>query len=157
MNFGASADRRIWAWLAVAACAAVIWGFSSDAFSAVGTSRILLPLLRWLFPGADARTLLHLHVLVRKSAHLTEYAVLGVLAFRAWHLSLAGPRARLVALALCLVVAVAGVDELRQTFVPSRTGALSDVVLDTVGGPLGLLAIVSIQRWLAPPLGADRA
>jgi VanZ family protein len=151
-----SVRRRAWAWAAVAACVAVIWGFSSDAFSAVGTSRILLPLLRWLFPDLDTASLLHLHYSLRKGAHLTEYAVLGVLAFRAWHLSLQGPRGRLAALALGLVVAVAGVDELRQTFIPSRTGALSDVVLDSMGGALGLVLVVALQRWLVPPLAGNR-
>lgn len=66
---------------------------------------------------------------VRKLGHFGGYAVLGALAARA-----AGrPGA---ALAIGLLYAAA--DEWHQTFVPGRSGQLSDVLLDTAGTAAGL-------------------
>jgi len=90
MSLSRSPDARARrAWLAVAACATLILLFSGDEFSAGATSRVFGPLLRWLFPDLDAASFHVLHLWVRKLAHLTEYALLGLLAFRALRLSLA--------------------------------------------------------------------
>ena len=70
-------------WLPVIVWAGVIWTLSSDAFSGDHTSGLLVPLLNVLLPGASPATLLAAHAAVRKLAHVTEYAVLAVLVFRA--------------------------------------------------------------------------
>lgn len=137
-------ERR--AWLAVAAWIAVILGFSGDEFSAGSTSRIIGPLLQWLFPHLDAAARLALHLWVRKLAHLTEYAALGLLVFRALRLSLAIPLARTALLGLLVVLGVAATDELRQAFLASRTGSLVDVGIDCAGGALGVFLVVALHR-----------
>ena len=72
-------------------------------------------------------------LLLRKLAHLVEFAILGALLARA-----------LPALhALVAGVLYAAFDELHQHFVPGRTGALRDVAIDAVGVMLGILA----WRW----------
>ena len=48
--------------------------------SSPNTSRIIRPLLLWLFPDISEASLAYLHILVRKAAHFTEYAVLALLA-----------------------------------------------------------------------------
>lgn len=147
------ARRRVrLAWLAVAACVAAILLFSGEEFAARNTSGILGPILRWLFPQMSADDLYRTHLLVRKGAHLTEYGLLGLLAFRALRLSLAASLAKVALLSLALVLGVAATDELRQSFLPSRTGALADVALDALGGLIGLGVILAAQR--ATGLGA---
>jgi VanZ family protein len=77
------------------------------------------------------------HAVVRKAAHVTEYAILGVLVMRALedeHTSLA----RLALRALPLCAGYAALDELHQTLVPTRTGAVLDVLLDSAGAAAGI-------------------
>jgi VanZ family protein len=89
-------------------------------------------------------------VFVRKCAHLTEYAVLALLLWRALHKP-PGPgvarwRWPVAGLVLALVALYAASDEFHQTFVPSREGCVTDVVLDTIGGALGLLCLWTAGR-----------
>ena len=93
------------------------------------------PLLKWLFPGYSEGELTSLHVLVRKAGHFLEYAVLAFFARRAFisstHLFI---RRRWFELALLLVVVNSFLDELHQSFVPSRTGSIYDSFIDIAGG-----------------------
>jgi VanZ family protein len=126
-----------------------VWTLSSDAFASPSTSRVLEPLVRWLWPNVPAELLLRLHHLVRKAAHLTEYAVLGVLALRALRVGSLRPVLHSAALALAFAVAVAAADEARQSRSRARTGAVSDVALDATGAALGIggtLVVVSRSR-----------
>lgn len=154
----AGPGRALRAWLAVAACIGLILAFSGDEFSAPSTSRILGPLLRWLFPELHGATLHAIHVWVRKAAHVVEYALLGLLAFRALRLSLAISLPRTAVLGLAVVLAVAAADELRQSFLASRTGSIADVGFDLAGGALGVFAIVAAHRaaGIGPPVSAGR-
>ena len=43
------------------------------------TSRFLVPFLRWLMPDISRATIAQIHILLRKGAHLAEYAILAVL------------------------------------------------------------------------------
>ena len=71
-------------WLPVLIWMALIFTASSDAHSYEHSSRILEPLLHWLFPHMPADTVDRIiHHLLRKCAHLTEYAVLALLLWRA--------------------------------------------------------------------------
>ena len=112
---------------------AVIVGFSTDAASSEHTESWLLPFLRTLAPWATAAQLEALHWLVRKIAHLSEYAILAALWLRAFvrGRGLTPRNAGLLALAIC--AAWAALDELHQSFVPSRSPSVADVALDTVG------------------------
>ena len=98
------------------------------------TSRIIRPLLEFLFPTATPETILLYHGIIRKLAHLTEYAVLGFLACRAF-VFLQHP----FVFAALLVFAVAAMDETYQSFNPLRTGSPVDVLIDVSGG---IVAIV---------------
>ncbi len=123
-------------WLPVVAWAAMIWTFSSSSFQGEETGRFLLPLLGFLLPGASAATLELLHGGVRKLAHITEFAIFAALLVRA--LGVAGrSRRRIVVPALVLGLAWAGIDEIRQTFVPERVGSPVDVGFDGLGVLLG--------------------
>ena len=117
---------------------------SSDNFSASNTSRIIGPLVLWLFPHTSPETLAVIHFITRKIAHFTEYAILGFLAARAFRTS---PRPainqRWFLICLTLIVVYALMDEYHQTFVPSRTPSIYDSFIDIAGG---LTALILISR-----------
>lgn len=115
------------------------------------SSHIIAPVLRWFFPGIPDQTVHACVFAVRKSAHVTEYAILGLLVWRALQKPSATnsggwlwPRA---GLALVIVALYAASDELHQAFVPTRQASIWDVLLDTTGGALGLLFLWIIGRW----------
>ena len=120
---------------------------SSSSFSASNTSRIIRPLLLWLFPDISEESLVYVHFLVRKAAHFSEYALLALLAARAFRTS---RKQRLKELwwlaAFALVACVALVDEYHQSFLPSRTGTIYDSLLDMTGGAT---ALACAALWLA--------
>ena len=142
-------DRRILlAWLSVAAWTAVIWSVSSESFSAQATEHFFVPFLRWLEPAISWRTIRDIHSAIRKTAHLTEYAVLAALAFRAFRVSLDVRLGYVGLLTLGVILAVAGLDELRQSWLPARTGSLTDVAVDLTGGAIGVVLLIGFHRWL---------
>jgi VanZ family protein len=141
-------SRLVLAWGAVAACIALILTLSADVFAAEETSRFLKPLLRWLWPDLSREALRRALFGLRKGAHLTEYALLAVLAFRAWWLSFEPSPGRVLALTLALVAGVASADETRQAFSLARTGSPWDVALDLTGGALGLGVALLLQRTM---------
>ncbi len=82
------------------------------------------------------------NVIVRKLAHLTVFGMLAGFTFRAAREDEARPwRRRWAAIALAFTVIVASVDEWQQSFVPSRTGTVNDVFIDSVGAGTLLLAL----------------
>ena len=113
-------------WIPVLIWGAIIFTLSTSAFSAVNTSRVIDPMLRWLIPGISAASVDVGHMLVRKAAHFTEYGILFWLLVR-------GPMAQRPYLALMLCVVYALTDEGHQAFVPGRTASLYDVALDSTG------------------------
>ena len=117
---------------------------SSDNFNAGNTSRIIGPLILWLFPNTKPETLAVVHFITRKIAHFTEYAILGFLAARAFRTS---PRPaisqRWFLICLTLIVVYALLDEYHQSFVPSRTASIFDSFIDTAGGLTALIFIYS--------------
>jgi len=125
---------------------------SSDSFNAGNTSRIIGPLILWLFPDTTPETLMVVHVITRKVAHFTEYAILAYLAARAFRTS---PRPALAnhwfLASFALVVAYALLDEYHQSFVPSRTGSIYDSFIDISGG---LAALLIMRRRHKPRPGS---
>jgi VanZ family protein len=137
-------------WLPVLVWMGIIFSASSDSGSFQHSSRIIGPLVQWLFPHLSDETVHAIVLCVRKCAHLAEYAVLALLLWRAlrreaapatvpWRWSRAG-------LVLALVALYAASDEIHQAFVPSRQGSGWDVLLDTTGAACGLLFLWGIGR-----------
>ena len=81
---------------------------------------------------ASARASATWDLVLRKLAHVTEYAILGALLA-------AGARCRRSALALG--IAYAASDEVHQHFVAGRHGAPLDVAIDAVGVAVGLFTL----------------
>ncbi|HUI25653.1 MAG TPA: VanZ family protein [Candidatus Kryptonia bacterium] len=127
-------------WGVAVAWMGVISTLSSDAFSASNTSRYIDPLLRYFFPHLSLSQLFFLHTVVRKTAHLAEFFVLGLLLYWA---SRRGrePRWQVRWMVQSLVIAAiyALLDELHQAFVPSRTPSLVDSGIDFAGAAISQL------------------
>jgi VanZ family protein len=130
---------------------AVIWGLSTEIGGGEETARFFIPLVKVLFPWAGPDQIRLVHGLVRKLGHLAEYAILAGLWFRALHGGRHMAAASSAWAALALSVAWAGLDELHQTTVASRTGTWLDVLLDAVGAMLALVAARLRERvWGRP-------
>ncbi len=144
------ATRRILkAWLPSALWLAVIVLESTNLGSSENTSRILYPIFHFLVSMDPVRFAV-LHHVLRKIGHLVGYFTFSVLLFRSWRGSF--PRLstpwclQWATLAFSSTVLVASLDEWHQTFPPSRTGLLSDVVLDSGAGFAAQIAILLILR-----------
>lgn len=140
----------LWYWLPVLVWMCLIFSASSDRMSFQHSSRLVGPFLHWLFPHLSDESVHAVVMFVRKCAHLTEYAVLALLLWRAlrksaqpgpapWQWSKAG-------LVLALVALYAASDEFHQAFVPSREASVWDVLLDTTGAAIGLLCLWAVGR-----------
>jgi len=112
-----SRERFLKLWLPVIAWAAVIFAVSSipSLSSGLGT---------W-------------DTVLRKCAHVTEYAILGFLLFRALRRELP---------ALLVGVLYAATDELHQHFVRGRHASPVDVAIDTVGLLIGVLVVRGVLQ-----------
>ena len=82
--------------------------------------------------------------LVRKAAHMTEFAVLGM----AWMANLVRykavtwPRKAEIAVAVCMATAL--IDETIQLSVPGRSGQISDVWIDLLGAVIGIALVSAV-------------
>jgi len=135
-------------WLPLLIWLGVIFLGSTSLMSAEHTSRLIVPMLLWLKPGLSPKTIWIILVIMRKCAHVSEYAILALLLWRALR---SGPtlRTKLPTLfsAVLLACAVfAASDEFHQSFVKSRTPSVGDVLLDVVGALFGLLICASFAR-----------
>ena len=81
---------------------------------------------------------------VRKTAHLLEYTVLGVLALKSAPLYKEYPF-------FWMVFAIPWMDEGLQSLIPGRAGTLSDVFIDTLGLALAYGVMVVIHRQKKAP------
>jgi VanZ family protein len=137
----------LWRYGPVVAWLCFIFFASTASFSAENTSRVIRPLLLWLSPGISEASINQVHFLVRKTAHFTEYAVLALLAARAFRASPRRALSRRWWLAsFALVACTALSDEFHQSFVPSRTASIYDSLLDMTGGAT---ALACAALWLA--------
>ena len=118
-------------WYPAAVMAIIIFIFSSfPAADSDQQSGLIVNVITTLFPdlkGAD-----HLVKIVRKIAHLTEYAILGYLTARGFKLSKKSPWLSVLACAI-----YASTDEFHQTLVQGRSGEIKDVALDILGATFG--------------------
>ena len=106
---------------------------------------LLLGMIR-LFFGQEAAAAISIDtvgLLVRKAAHMTEYAVLFLLYRRA--LALSGVR-RPGALALVMSACYAATDEWHQSFVADRGPSPVDVGIDTLGASIAWGAHAVLNR-----------
>lgn len=144
----------VWSWAAVLVWAGVIFVFSAQVGASSGSMSGSVTLrLAALWPDWSALSaseqelrLSLMHLLVRKGAHVTEFAVFGGLLMNAWTRQQRCAGARQAALAALCGLVYAATDEFHQLFVPERTAALRDVCIDFGGVALGVCVVWAIYR-----------
>lgn len=127
--------RFLSAWLPVVLWAAIILSAANDQFSDKKTEGWLDRLFGRVRPEVNA--------LMRKSAHIAEYAVLSLLSWRA---------RRRLAVPLLICLAVASADETLQAMTATRTGTPADVALDMCGAVGALICVPGARAslWSRP-------
>jgi len=121
-------------WWPALVWAVVISLFSTGLFKSDNTRHLIIPILRFFLPHASAETLDFLHHIIRKCGHLTEYFILSMLILRGIRAGEKGLYLRWVRVTILIVAGYAALDEYHQSFVPGRTAAVGDVLIDTTGG-----------------------
>ena len=114
--------------------------FSTDAFSANETSRIIDPVLSYLFPTFSFQQIHFWHLAIRKCGHITEYFILALLAYRYLRYEEADLiETRVKTIAFILVAAL--LDEWHQWFTAYRGPSIVDVGYDCLGAVWALWLI----------------
>ncbi|HWT76483.1 MAG TPA: VanZ family protein [Mobilitalea sp.] len=133
-------------WLPAAIIMVLIFLFSSKP--AVSSNATSLPIANSVLTAYESVTNTHyeaakrdailenINYAVRKGAHFSEYALLAcALAF---HLLVAGANRKWLILCPIIICALyATTDEYHQTFVPGRSGRITDAMIDTTGAATG--------------------
>jgi VanZ family protein len=121
--------------------AAAIWIFSTDWFSEAHTSHFIVPFLHWMLPRASEDTIEIIHLLIRKSAHITEYFVFSLLTLEAIRGDRRGWNWRWGITAIVIAAVYAATDEFHQEFVPTRGPSVIDAMIDTLGAAIAQFAM----------------
>lgn len=87
-------------------------------------------------------------VVLRKTAHMLEYAILAALLARVGFSREQKGKIKIYAVVIFGVLIYALTDEWHQTYVPGRTGSIIDVLIDTAGGVIGALLHLRIRQQL---------
>ena len=135
-------------WLPLVSWLGVIFVGSTDLMSAQHTSRFIVPFLRWLNPDISWAAINTIHTVIRKLGHVSEYAILALLLWRALcsGRTLRTKTPILFSAVLLACTVFAAVDEFHQSFVGTRTPSDRDVLLDSAGAFLGALIAVAFSQ-----------
>ena len=126
---------------------ALILFFSGSRGSVNETSGFFRPLIEFFFPALTSEEIIFYYGCVRKFLHFAVYALLGLLAVRAFSMHRrARPSVGPMLIALLISFAVAITDEYIQSLDPSRSGTLYDVMIDMAGAMVAVMTM-----WLISP------
>ena len=121
----------------------LIFSLSTDAGASQNTRPAVGGILRKVFPGLAERLppkiVDRIDFNLRKTAHVVEYFILAILAYRAFAFGRPTFRHQNVTLPLVFSIAYAVSDEYHQSLTSLREGAATDVTFDFIGIVLGLL------------------
>mgnify|MGYP000870723895 FL=1 len=116
-----------------------IFILSTDLGSETHTMGWTSKLIRYLFPDISAHGLKLASKIIRKAAHVTEYAVMAFLLAGTLRSLFSIYGRKLAAGTVVICAAFAGLDEFHQGFAGTRTPLISDVFIDICGAALGVL------------------
>jgi len=141
-----NASRFVRYWMPLIIWMTLIFIGSTDVLSAEHTSRFLVPFLRWLDPQISWAAVNSIQIVIRKVGHLTEYAILATLIWRALRSAESWKRSTLILFTVSLVgcAVFAATDEFHQSFIPSRTSSVNDVFIDICGAAIALAICVAL-------------
>lgn len=136
--------KTLWWVLIVFWCGMIFYQSSRPAPLSDGQSLYIVKVINhWASVIVGKEVAVVSNHMVRKSAHFTEYLVLGLLFFNGFFSSKAALKA--FALALIIGVCYAASDEIHQFFVPGRTMKVTDIMIDG----LGVFCGVGVMYWAA--------
>lgn len=88
-----------------------------------------------------------MHHYIRKTGHFVEYFVFSILILRAIRAGRGNTRLTWALAAILIVAGYAALDEFHQSFVPGRTPAVRDVLIDTSGGAAAQIIAALVLLW----------
>jgi len=147
------------AWIAAGLWLVLIAIESTNYLSSANTSRMLYPILHFLF-GMDPMRFAIWHHYIRKTGHFVGYFTLSVLLFRAWRATLPSSslwELRWAAIAFFMSAFVGSMDEWHQTFLPSRTGLVSDAILDSFAALVAQIVVFLAVQWWSSKQAEEQA
>jgi VanZ family protein len=142
-------QKEIWkVWIAAGLWLGIIITESSKLGGSNNTSRILYPILHFLFGMGPVRFEFW-HTIIRKTGHFVGYFIMSLLFFRAWRATLPQPGVSKwwmtwARIAWMVTTLVACLDEWHQAYVPGRGSSVHDVLLDSSAA-----LVAQIVLWLA--------
>lgn len=142
--------KRFLLWTMVAIWAFVIFMFSaqpadvSSSLSGEVIKRVctlFVSQFKFLEASQQEVYIQSLQFIVRKTAHLSVYLILGVLVISAMltH-NLTAKKSVIISACICFLYACS--DEIHQLFVPGRAGMITDVLIDTTGAFIGIAVVL---------------
>ena len=144
-----STKRILKVWIPSAVWLGVIAVESTDFGSAEHTGRILYPIFHFLL-NMDMARFAFWHAFLRKTGHVIGYFTLSVLFFRSWRATFPRLSTRWclqwATIATLSTSLVATLDEWHQSFLPSRTGTVRDVILDSTAALVAQIVVFAILR-----------
>ena len=150
--------KRVLYWGITLVLMILIFSFSakngtSSAGMSIGYAKELARILSFLgfFQiHSNADLMMHaeaVHTFVRKTAHFTEYAVLGFFTYKAVSCDVKD-RKKAVLMAQLISTGYASTDEIHQMFVPGREGKVFDVMIDSCGAFCGIMVSLITQKFI---------
>lgn len=144
--------KKVFPWFAVIVWMCVIFSFSAQPAkksdkTSTGTIKkvasVISPKFRKLPKTEKNKKAEKYNHIARKTAHFSEYAVLGMLCFAALGTYCMKKKKRvLMALAISALYAVT--DEMHQIFVPGRACRFFDILIDSGGALTGIIILAVI-------------
>jgi VanZ family protein len=134
-------------WALTLAWGVLIFHLSTQTFTPAFSQALLARALHFLHLQVSASTFGFLHALLRKLAHLTEYAIFALLLY-----GVPGEQSQFLwrpqRAVICILVAAAYslTDEYHQLCIPGRHASLLDCALDTFGASLAMLVPYTRKR-----------
>ena len=83
-------------------------------------------------------------LIIRKTAHFSEYFILCILFYRVIIMYVSIRTTRVISIIATFIYALS--DEVHQFFVPGRTCAFRDVLIDTIGGVTSILVLYIFSK-----------
>lgn len=109
-----------------------------------GITKRVYDIIKMIAPDIrlDLESLNHI---IRKLAHFGVYMILGFLLANGLRYNKKSRiNAILLALLICILYAIS--DEIHQIFIPGRSGQVSDVLIDSLGGLVGIVLLDLLRR-----------
>jgi len=100
---------------------------------------------KYLSEAAQAQAVASCQFIVRKAAHFSLYALLGILWYAPMYSWTNGAK-KSACLSWMATALYAVSDEIHQKFVPGRSGELRDVLIDSAGAAVGILLVYVIVK-----------